>query len=267
VGDDKRAAPRVSPKQPLPSLDKWGPELARSLLKPWQTVGSITGSALGRAAEGLRTPPPKALSALGSIANPGDAPASITVDAHLHRNFSKLMDEHLQEGSHERGGTLVWSHQHPGLYLVNDGRTRLGNTFVTDLQINGYHELKGGFHTHLDTNTGDIDPRTNPKGLIATSFGGADMAWIINNKLDVNVLYTGGDKDFMLLRTGATPSSVDHDQLKAEYMAEHTALEEGSRRQNAAEASQALNHKYAKKLGFALYEGKNGNFERVEPPP
>ena len=68
----------------------------------------------------------------------------------------------------------------------------------------------------------------------------------------------------MLMKTGATPSSVDSAKFKKEYTARMAELQANGL--SFSESSKQAAKEAAQTYGLAYYEGSHGIFQRVHPP-
>lgn len=195
----------------------------------------------------LKTPP----------ANPAAAPLVITVPAALNTTFQRLWSESLPGGvAHERGGTLARDKTTGEVTLVNEGgHGSTTGTFSPKLTVDATkYEMVGAFHTH---------PYAAAEGgMRNVAFSGGDIVGMINDGTKVEVVQSG-DTQFMLVRTGETPASVDGVKMNTEWEARFRELQRDGK--SYEEASRIAAREYAAANKIAYYEGSGGTFTRVSP--
>lgn len=91
---------------------------------------------------------------------------------------------------------------------------------------------------------------------------GGDAAYLINNKQNL-IIAQSGEEQFMYLRTGETPASVDHVALNNAQNARITQLISSGSDFSSASKTAAI--ETARNNGLAYYEGVGGVFKRVDP--
>lgn len=272
MGDPWSIEPtRHDPREPLPKLDgqAWIEGLGRRLTR----VGSQLGDLRDHLPAALGGPQPVRQAALTDLLNmkrPADAPLQVKVPPELQMQFYEMWALHALEGKNERGGTLALNKDTHQIELVNTDRSSIGDHFNVDLDVDGSHQVVGTFHTHLDRDPVIKDAKTNPKGLSDTAPGGGDFAFALEKRLDFCVVQAV-TTEFMFVRTAETParfSADDTQRLKEEYQKAYDAgIGTGTFRRANEDVSQRLAGELAAKYHMAYYEGKDGVFTRVVPPP
>jgi hypothetical protein len=190
-------------------------------------------------------------------ATPADAPTTIRISPELNKDMNRLWGDSLPGGkAHERGGTLAFDTATGELVMVNEGGNgSTSGTFSPNLTVNtSTHTMAGVFHTHpYDASEGAMEN---------VPFSAGDVSGMINDGTHIEVVQSG-DTQFMLVQTGATPTSVSAATVQAEFdTAFDKARDAGA---SFEEANQAATKELAEKYNFAYYEGRNGTFNRVSP--
>jgi rhs element vgr protein len=189
-------------------------------------------------------------SVLSPPATPEEAPNQVDL-SHLQGQFDSLWGQSFPNGkSQEFGGTLV-SDKDGNIKLVNTGGGTSG-TFSPDLNVGADEKVLGVFHTH---------PYDNSEGgHTGVSLSGGDAGYLINKKQDV-IIAQSGTQQFMYMRTGQTPDSVNFQQLNAQ---QNQRIGEIARTQNIgfSQASQIAAQETAASHGLAYYEGQDGIFTK-----
>jgi hypothetical protein len=149
----------------------------------------------------------------------------------------------------EQGGTLVLD-AYGNIRIVNM-KSGTSNSISYDFNVGSGNTVIGVFHTH-----------PYDSGVTGT-FSGADIANLINDIRRSISIVQSGTEQFMLIKTDATPTSVDSAELSKTYSARIAEL-----RANGESFSDALKiaaRETAQAYGLAYYEGSNGIFHRVYP--
>jgi len=213
-------------------------------------AGAVAGGAAAGAAAGGAKP--------GGIPatqpkSPADAPKEINLPSGMDKEFDGLWKKSFPKGkSQEFGGTLV-KDKDGNLSMEKTGGGTSG-TFSPDRNVSKDKEIVGIFHTHpYDKSEG---------GHTDISLSGADAAYMIN-KGDSTIIAQSGDSQFMYLRTDKTPKNVDSAKMDAAHNKRIGELV--GKGKSFSEASQIAAKETAKANGLAYYEGKDGEFTRVEP--
>jgi hypothetical protein len=192
---------------------------------------------------------------LRGIATPADAPNQIRLPATMERT----MDQQWRSSnpgatSLEHGGTVVADNR-GNLSIQNIGG--LGATpgsFTPDMTINdpASYSLVGIFHTHPYGSNG-------PSGV---SFSGQDMGILINDSSQSLALVRSGGRDFALVRTGATPATVDLATIDNAQNARISELR--GQGYTFQQSSRIAAQETARAYGLAYYQGSNGVLNRVD---
>ncbi|WP_146194351.1 hypothetical protein [Shewanella sp. BC20] len=182
--------------------------------------------------------------------SPSEAPDEVNL-SELNGRFQGLWNQSTQNGSAiEHGGTIVDLYK--GIMLVNTG-AGTGGTFNPNLKVRGSMNILGTFHTH---------PYSEAEGgLTGISFSGEDIAYLINNKQNISIAMSGTSQ-FMLMRTGSTPTEVDYNRLgRLQNIRIAELVNNGL---DDSQASRIAASETAKQYGLAYYEGMSGVFKKVK---
>ncbi|MDR2881502.1 MAG: type VI secretion system tip protein VgrG [Azoarcus sp.] len=191
---------------------------------------------------------------LAAPAAPADAPAIINF-TNMQSNFSALWNNSFPGGvSQEQGGTIV-SDASGSLSIVNM-QSGTSGSFSPDFNVGPDQTIQGIFHTHpYDASEG---------GHTGVSFSGGDAANLINDHQRSISVVQSGEEQFMLMRTAATPASVDSTKLSSAHSARMAELV-NTDGLSFSDASRAATRETAKAYGLAYYEGSDGVLQRVYP--
>lgn len=189
---------------------------------------------------------------------PAAAPASIRFAAGVQKVFDTQWGASFPGGkSKEQGGTLTFNKATGTVGIQNvggDGST--SGSFSPNLVLPHPKQdgVLGAFHTHpYDKSEG---------GYTGVSLSGGDAAYMINEKQNVGMAQSG-DRQFMYLRTQATPAKVDFDAVNDAQNNRITALM--GKGADFAGASRTAAAETAQKYNLAYYEGTGGVLTRVFP--
>lgn len=203
-------------------------------------------------------PKPSTATDLAVPKTPALAPTDVRFSAANQAVFDAQWAANFPGGkSKEKGATITFDRKTGAVGTANvGGLGSTAGTFSPDLTVKNPKAtgVLGIFHTHpYDASEG---------GHTGVSLSGGDAAYLINSKQNL-IVAQSGDKQFMYLKTGKTPASVDfaalnqaqNDRIGA-LMAKGADFDAASR-QAASET--------ATKYGLAYYEGSNGSFQRINP--
>lgn len=266
----KDGGPKHDPRLPLPRLVDVVAALKHVVGTAVRDAARLVQPAADVIANGVANPP-VALAALTTPRTPADAPREISVPYALNARFEELRSDHLAQAQatdqfgKERCITLVRDKATGELVpmheLVGTGKHCEPNLNIDTSRF----DLVGSFHSHV--NLKQVVPPIDPADP-ALSFSGGDVVFQSQQKLPVSILQASADKQFMLVRTEASAVlSVEQGAaIKAEYQRQLDHVSGGGRNLQGFEyATRRLAKDMARDHGFALYEGKNGTFTRVEP--
>ena len=233
------------------------PENRRRENSPSRGQGAppTAGAPLAAGAPPANAPPALTTAAgLATPATPADAPATINLSG-MQNHFDAQWNNSFPNGkSQEHGGTIV-SDASGNLSMVNMGGGERGS-FSPNFNVDPGQKIQGVFHTHpYDASEG---------GDTGVSLSGGDIGNLINDKRrQISVVQSGTDQ-FMCMRTGTTPASVNAGQLNRVQNARIAELQTVNGK-SFSEASQIAARETAQAHGLAYYEGSNGVFQRVYP--
>lgn len=193
----------------------------------------------------------------GNVRPMRDAPAQMsdrsTGQIDLAPEVSDEMDQ-LWKQSVKEDGTV----QEHAATLTTDqeGNAKLVNAVAGDSDrvtpnrdVPEGEQLIGTFHTH-----------PYEDGTTGAAFSGEDIAYAINSG-DGQTLVQSGEDTFALVRTDATPASVDGGQLAAEFKRRLFEYQDAG-----LPFTQALfdtNRDLCQQYGLAFYAGKHGTLKEV----
>jgi len=197
------------------------------------------------------------LDEIEGLATPAGAPRTLRLSAANVRAFQSLWRQSFPGGhSRERGGTL---------FADSEGRIGLGNiagiasdsnSFKPDLapKPGGGTRAIGTFHTH------PYDATEN--WVTGVSFSGADIAYMINKGLILNLLQSG-PRLFAFVRTRLSPRQLPYAETHAKHALEITPyLMRGI---TYPQASRMHMQAAAAMYGLAYYQGSGRALTRVHP--
>jgi type VI secretion system secreted protein VgrG len=219
---------------------------------PGGGAGAAAGAAAGAVGAKAGAIPAATKATLATPASADKAPKEVNFSG-MQSDFDKQWASSFPGGkSQEHGGTIV-SDASGNLKLANMASGKSGS-FSPNLNVSKGESVEGVFHTHpYDKVEG---------GYTGVSLSGGDAAYLINTKQNVIVAQSGNDQ-FMYVRTGATPASVDAVALNNSQNARIAELTTKGASFDAATRQAA--QETAKSQGLAYYEGSGGVLKRVYP--
>lgn len=268
TGAKKGPAPKPDPTRPLPRLDALG-ALQVLLGMPARDVARMFQPVVDVVSNGVNNPP-VALAALTTLKTPAAAPREISVPFAVNARFEALRQAHLDQArktdnfGKERCTTLVREKATGELTQINEV-VGTGKSCEPQLTVDeSKYELVGSFHTHVNLKQAfpGVDP-ADPN----LAFSAGDVVFQSQQKYPISIAQ-GADRQYMLVRTEATRvfTEAEAAAVKAEYAKQlNAASGGGGRLQGFEDVTLRLAKDLAEKNGFALYEGTNGTFTRVEP--
>lgn len=187
---------------------------------------------------------------------PIDAPKKINLSP-LQTTFDSLWGRSFPNGrSKEQGGVLVTDPAGKIGIVNSDGNSGTSGTFRPDFNVPAGVTIVGVMHTHpYDSKEG---------GYTGVSLSGGDVGNLVNDPKRKVSIAQSGNEQFMMLKTGATPTAVDSAAMNTATNARINALVADSGMSFSAASKQAAREN-AQKMGLAYYEGRNGVFKRVGP--
>ncbi|MFZ6727279.1 hypothetical protein ACO0K2_17445 [Undibacterium sp. MH2W] len=178
----------------------------------------------------------------------GHSPKSFEILA-LQKDFDSAWSRSFPGGkSQEQGYVLVWGPD-GNLHAVNGGSGTTG-TFTPNFNVESGYTIYGMFHTHSYS--------VAEGGYTGVSLSGADIANLINDSRRQISVVQSGSLQFLMLKTEATPLSVNRSAMNNSENAAISNFVSGG--MNFSEASRVAAVNTARQNGLAYYEGSNGVF-------
>ncbi len=201
--------------------------------------------------------PATTASDVAGVASPGTAPSQIRLSPAVETVLDTQWKKSFPGGkSQEQGGTIV-ADAKGNLSVQNiGGNGSTSGTFSIDTTIKdpSNFTLVGSFHTHPYDKS--------ESSYTGVSFSGADIGNLIN-ATDQNIkIVRSGDREFALVRTKDTPTSVDASALNKSQNERIAALV--GKGYPLPQASRIAAAETAKTYGLAYYQGSNGTLERIK---
>ncbi|MEW5717709.1 MAG: hypothetical protein AB1817_03700 [Chloroflexota bacterium] len=183
-------------------------------------------------------------------ARTSDAPAGqIDLSPKVSGEMERLWKQSVKDDGtvREHAGTLVKGKE-GNVKLVNPV-AGTPDSVTPNRDVRAGEQLIGTFHTH-----------PYEDGTTGAAFSGEDIVYAINNG-DSETLVQSGEDTFALVRTAATPTSVDRDQIIAEFR--NTLFEYQGAGLPFTQALFETNRDLCQRYGLGFYAGKHGALKEV----